>query len=48
MHASLLKCLGYGNGRKAVTEAEFQEFLELAACMHASAYFVEEVVFSKS
>jgi len=27
---SLLKCLAYRNGRKAVTEEEFQEYLELA------------------
>jgi len=31
---SLLKCLAYQNGRKVVTEAEFQEFLELADYMN--------------
>ncbi len=31
---SLLKCLAYRNGRKAVTEAEFEEFLELADFMN--------------
>jgi len=31
---SLLKCLAYRNGRKAVIEAEFQEFLQLADYMN--------------
>jgi hypothetical protein len=30
----LLKCLAYRNGRKVVTEEEFQEFLELADYMN--------------
>lgn len=30
----LLKCLAYRNGRKAVTEAEFLEFLEVADYMN--------------
>lgn len=31
---SLLKCLAYRNGRKEVTEAEYQEFVELANYMN--------------
>ncbi|MFX0201578.1 MAG: hypothetical protein ACFFCW_36140, partial [Candidatus Hodarchaeota archaeon] len=31
---SLVKCLAYRNGRKAVTEAEFEDFLELADFMN--------------